>query len=147
MKLLNVYEHPEAIQALYRIMAQRLKEPGTNISHTAMPSLEDHTRFFNSKPYAGWYLIMGTRGVEEIMGACYITKANELGIYIWPHYRGKGHATQALQTLMAMHTPAPPITATRAGKYLARIHPNNKASQALFERLGFQCYEHTYGKD
>lgn len=147
MKLVDVYEHPGALEATYKILGQRLLEPRTNISHKDMPTPFQHANFFYSKPYAGWYLITGTRGVEEIMGATYITKANELGIYLWPHYRGKGHATQALQTLMAMHPPLPPIPAARAGKYLARIHPNNKASQALFERLGFQCYEHTYGKD
>lgn len=147
MRLVDVYKHNGAIDELYQILKDRLKEPGTNISHTRMPTLDEHSRFFWSKPYAGWYLIMGTRGVDEIMGACYITKANELGIYLWPHYRGKGYATQAMLMLMAMHPPLSPIPATRSGKYLARIHPNNKASQALFERLGFQCIEHTYGKE
>lgn len=145
MKLVDVYSVALRVPILYAYLLNRLEEPGTNISHTTMPSIEAHTAFVESRPYEAWYFIEESPG--QLRGVCYITRNNELGIYINRDHRGKGFAKQALQMLMAMHPPLPAIPTVRPGKYIARINPNNKASQALFERLGFQCYEHTYGKD
>lgn len=133
MKLVDVYSTTLGKAVLYAHLQARLLEPDTNISHTRMPTFEEHEIFFHSRPYAGWYFIEENQG--DLRGVCYITHNNELGIYINRRHRGKGFAKRALQMLMEMH-PAP--------KYLANINPQNDGSSALFNRMGFNLIQHTY---
>lgn len=144
MKLVDVYTAPLGCGILYVHLQERLKEPGTNISHKAMPTYEEHTAFFNRRPYEGWYFIEENPG--DLRGVCYMTRNNELGIHINRNHRGKGFAKQALKMLMEMHPPLPAIPGIRPGTHIARINPANTASKALFESLGFPCIEHTHAR-
>jgi RimJ/RimL family protein N-acetyltransferase len=136
VRLLDVYEIPAAgavMRLLYQYMQDRLNEPGTNISHTQMPTYEDHERFVESKPYAGWYFIESDALI--LVGVCYITRDNEVGIYINRDHRRQGWAPKALQELMKKHP---------AKQYLAHINPQNEASKIAFKRLGFGLLQETY---
>lgn len=133
MKLVNVYEKTLGPGILYEILAARLKEPGTNISHNQLPTFDQHCEFMASLPYKGWYFIESQSGT--LAGVCYITHQNELGIYILRNHRGKGVAGMALRLLMETHP---------ADRYLANINPDNEASIALFKSLGFNILQHTY---
>ena len=140
MRLVDVYTVTLAPQILYEALQARLEEPSTNISHTEMPSYQDHCAFFDSKPYRGWYFIEEQHGM---VGICYITRNNELGIYILRSHRGKGYGKMALRQLIAQHEPMPAIPGVRPCKYVARISPKNTASKCLFHSLGFAHVEDT----
>lgn len=133
MKLVNVYSMTLRVAILYEYLRDRLKEPGTNISHTKLPSFEDHKKFVESKPYAGWYFIESGQGL--IVGVCYMTRQYELGVYICHNHRRQGWAAWALHQLMEMHP---------ADQYLAHINPQNEASKIAFKRLGFGLLQETY---
>ncbi len=133
MKLSNVYDHPAHVAVLYAHLQERLREPGTNISHTKMPTIEEHKRFVESKPYAGWYFIESQPG--QLAGVCYLTYQNEIGIHINRSDRRHGWAQKALKALMERHP---------REQYLANINPENEASKNLFKRLGFGLLQETY---
>ncbi|MHB0965517.1 MAG: GNAT family N-acetyltransferase [Bellilinea sp.] len=132
MKLVSVYREPKAKQFLYGLMAQRLEEPGTNISHQSMPTMEEHEAFMDSKPYHVWYLVLDDNG--EWVGAAYISKARELGIYILKEYRRRGLGKQAMEMVIAKWP----------GRFLLNIHPANAVSIKMFTSMGAQHIQNTY---
>lgn len=126
MKLRDVYE-PETAAAsaamLYQLLAER--EPQESISHRSMPAWLDHVEFVKRRPYAAWYVVEADCPV----GACYLTRAGEIGIGILRECRGKGYAKAAITELMRLHP---------RGEYLANINPHNLVSLKLFESIGFK---------
>jgi len=123
------------IDVLFKLLAERT--PAQSISHTKMPTYGQHSRFVKSNPYKAWYLI----GVDEgngpaIAGSTYLTEDNELGIFIFRNYHGKGYASRALEDIMTRYD----------GPFLANINPSNEASKKLFEKLGFKFIQVTYAK-
>lgn len=128
----SVYNEVGAEEFLYRLLEIRLGEPGINISHRKMPVMEEHVRFVASHPYEAWYLIK-SKGIN--VGAVYLSKRDEIGIYVLKEHRNAGLATRAIQLLMFDH-PRP--------RYFANINPDNEVSVAFFRGLGFHLIQHTY---
>ena len=129
MRLIDVYTEPAAPFVLYDLLKERT--PEQSISHKRMPDLDEHCRFFESRPYVAWYLIEDN---GRLVGSAYITKRREVGIFIFKDQHRKGYATLALAELRAKHP----------GNLLANINPMNAASIALFEGLGFKHIQNTY---
>lgn len=124
---------PTHVKFLYRLLSQR--EAHQNISHKVMPTFEAHTNFVNSKPYLEWYIIV----VDNLfIGAIYLTKEFEIGLFIDKKYRGCGFGSIALNKL---------IQETHIRPLYANISPRNIRSQKFFERNGFQFKEFTEGGD
>lgn len=134
----------DAVVFLYKLLEER--DPIANISHKTMPSREEHRAFVESKPYAGWWLIVWSKSVRvdgrwvenyfaDPVGACYITKMGEIGIQIARGHQRKGYARTALNTLIEMH---------KGRRLLANVAPGNEPSQKLFEGFGFKLIQHTY---
>lgn len=129
MKLISVYTRPDRHELLYRLLAERGDE--VNISHQEMPSLSQHILFVESMPYEAWYFICD----PEPVGACYLSRMNEIGVFVFGEHQKKGYARQAVQAIIAKHGP---------GRYLANISPRNEGSKFLFNGLGFKVIQHTY---
>ena len=132
-----------ATELLYQLLEGR--PPEVNISHKRMPTFEAHKAFVQSRPYQGWWLIVATeiKGQGAIsraswfnvpVGACYISKQNEIGIQIGKPYQRRGYARTALNTLIEMH---------KGQRLLANIAPGNEASRKLFEGFGFKHIQDT----
>ena len=129
MKLTNIYGRPDRARVLYRLLGER--KPDECISHSAMPSFEEHTRFIESRPYEGWFFIEN----GETVGAAYLSKQNEIGVFVFEAHRGKGYGKWAIEVIMANHGKR---------RYLANINPQNTKSAALFKSLGFYLIQNTY---
>jgi RimJ/RimL family protein N-acetyltransferase len=120
----------DVIDFLYGLLAER--DETTNISHVTMPTVSAHTQFVLSCPYAEWWLLVVD---GERVGACYLTNANEIGLFLLKRHRGKGYGREAIQTLkrrydrLALH---------------ANINPKNARSIAIFEDEGFVHVQNTY---
>ncbi len=144
IKLIDVYatHRPEIERFLYVLLAERLEEPETNISHTTMPTIEEHQAFIASRAYRAWYVIATPAG--ELIGAVNLTRQNEVGIVVQRAHRGRGYAKAALRWIMATHPPLPPIPSKRSHTYIANVRHDNRASIALFESLGARILQHTY---
>jgi RimJ/RimL family protein N-acetyltransferase len=130
MKLIDVYKAPDAAEFLYTLLEERT--PEQSISHRKMPPWRGHVRFFKSRPYRAWYLIK-TRG--EFVGAVYLSRADEIGIFVLRKFQGSGLGPKAVHALMKAHP---------RRRYLANVNPANKASDGMFRRLGFSHLQTTY---
>ena len=122
MKLVSVYKLDDPFNLLYALLNER--EPHQNISHKRMPTWEEHTRFVLSRPYRVWYAIVD---IDEPVGACYLSKQREIGVFVLRKYRGKGYGAFAVQDMIRRWP----------GRLLANINPENRASQGFFQKMGF----------
>ena len=113
---------------LYHLLSER--SPIENISHKNMPTWREHVKFNKSSPYKEDYIIWNG---NERVGRVYISRNDEVGIFITKAYRGFGYGTKILKQILK-----------NGGTYLANIAPKNKRSQKFFEGLGFKLVQYTY---
>lgn len=97
-----------------------------------MPTFEEHVDFVKSKPYSKWYVIYYE---NERCGSTYLSKQDEIGIFIKNEFQEKGIGKKALLELM-IKNPRP--------RYLANVSPKNKKSIKFFTNNGFRLLQHTY---
>jgi RimJ/RimL family protein N-acetyltransferase len=137
MKLIDIYEGSiecDMLAILYRLLDERTDV--TNISHRRMPSWSEHKAFVASGPYRAWYLIVTDADIP--VGSIYLTKENEIGVFVAGDSQRKGYGTWAISALMKRHG---------ARRYLANINPRNEQSIRLFASFGFQLIQHTYAME
>ena len=115
---------------LYELLTQRRQ--AANISHKKMPTYEEHVKFVRSRPYSKWYII-NVNG--EKAGSIYLTKQNEIGIFVSEQLQKKGVGSNALNALIEKNVGL---------RYLANINPENRKSVDFFEKSGFRLIQHTY---
>ena len=118
------------IQFLYNLLEER--KPISYISHKKMPTYEEHVNFVKSSPYSKWYIIEVD---GERAGSIYLTKQNEIGIFLNEGLQEKGIGSNALNVLIGKN---PDL------RYLANINPENKKSIKFFKKLGFTLIQYTY---
>lgn len=128
LKLKEVDE--KDVQFLYNLLEER--KPVTYISHKKMPTYEEHVNFVKSSPYSKWYIIEVD---GERAGSIYLTKQNEIGIFLNEGLQEKGIGSNALNVLIGKN---PDL------RYLANINPENKKSIKFFKKLGFTLIQYTY---
>ncbi len=115
---------------LYQILKER--EINTNISHKKMPTYKKHIDFVQSKPYSKWYIIyFGRRKI----GSVYISKQNEIGIFIKKKFLKNGIGTKVLKIILEKNP---------RKQFLANINPKNKKSIEFFKKNGFKLLQQTY---
>jgi len=132
MHLTNIYERPDRHLLLYDLLRER--ESVVSISHKGMPCYGDHKRFVESQPYQAWYAMVHD---DVVVGACYLSKQNEIGVAVFKAHRGNWHGPAAVSMMMKKHGQR---------RYLANINPRNEASIAMFGKLGFKQCQVTFEK-
>ena len=118
----------------FRFLFNLLKErdPKTNISHKHMPTYSEHVKFVKSKPYSKWYIIANSK---TKVGSIYLSKNDEIGIFLKKIYHKKGFGNEALKLLIEKN----PRT-----RYLANVNPKNLFSAKFFKNNNFKLIQHTY---
>jgi RimJ/RimL family protein N-acetyltransferase len=97
-----------------------------------MPNFDEHVKFVVSEPYSAWYIIIVN---DKKLGSIYLSKQNEIGIFLINEMKGKGLGKIVLKLLMNRHP---------RSRYLANISPNNKQSLKFFEKNNFKLIQYTY---
>lgn len=117
---------------LWRCLAERPK--WANISHNGtLPLWENHVDFVKSNPYREWNIIkILIDGVWMSCGNTYITKDNEIGIFVLKQYQRRGIALSVVKKI------------STGRELLANVAPRNYPSQRLFKKLGFVHIQNTY---
>ena len=141
VRLVDVGAVADAQEVLWQLLSER--PPQASISHRHMPSREEHVQFVASHPYRCWYLIEAGAPAKHV-GACYLTRHNEIGIGILRAHQRRGYARAAVLELLRTHAPLPAIAGERRGEFVANVAPGNAASQQFFESLGATLVQHTY---
>lgn len=134
MKLIAVNSNdPAHLRVLYALLEQR--QSHQSISHRRMPSYEEHVTFVAYQPYLAWYLLEQPDGIYDAwVGAIYLTRRREIGVFLFDDYQGLGLGKTAVQLLMSAHP----------GEFYANIAPGNLGSQKFFKKLGFRLIQQTY---
>ena len=115
---------------LYELLKNR--KQNVNISHKQMPTFNQHIKFVLSKPYSKWYVIIFK---NQKIGSIYLSKQNEIGIFLVDEIIGKGLGIKALKLLMEKNPKS---------RYLANINPKNSKSIKFFEKIIFKLVQYTY---
>lgn len=117
---------------LYDMLSER--DDTINISHRSIPSWSDHCSYWDNIR-----IIMNVERVILIgrtkVGYYYITKKNEIGIFIKKEHQGNGYGKSTIQYITDLY---PGVV------FLANINPKNKISQKMFKNLGFKHIQNTY---
>lgn len=114
---------------LFKMLEER--DDTQNISHKTMPSFTDHIAFIKSEPYKEWFIISDEYNKD--VGNYYITKNNEIGLFIKKCYQKLGAARATMKHIL--NTP---------GRYIANISPRNVRSLEFFTLQGFSLIQKTF---
>lgn len=132
--------HSFYLQFLYELLAERLDEPDTNISHTKMPTWEEHIEFVqNGSGYKLHWVVCNANARRDCIGVVYLTEDNEIGVHIDRGHRDSGYGRWAIKELLAFCDSDLDSEAV----FYANINPNNKRSIYLFKSLGFKEQDNT----
>lgn len=129
LRIVNDTDH----RFLFNLLKER--DSKANISHKKMPTYSEHVKFVKSKPYSKWYIIEKSK---KKIGSIYLSKNNEIGIFLKKTYHGKGFASIALDLL---------IEKNPRKRYLANVNPKNLLSTKFFKKNGFKLIQHTFEKE
>ena len=117
---------------LFDLLKQR--EGTVNISHKSLPDWEEHIQYVKKHDYQSWDIIW----VENTrIGNIYLTKNNEIGIFIDKKLQFHGYGSKALEEFMKKNGKK---------RYLANINPTNYKSIQFFGKNGFTHIQNTYHK-
>ena len=131
IQLQSVYRYQRASNILYELLSER--DSKTSISHRRMPTWMEHKRFIASKPYRSWSLIVRN---GEVVGSVYLSKQNEIGLFIFKKHCGEGYGRRALHILFKKYS--------KETHFLANVNPANGRSIRFFKKLGFGHIQNTY---
>ena len=115
---------------LYNLLKER--DSDVNISHKKMPTYTEHVKFISSKPYSKWFIIEYN---NKKSGSIYLSKNNEIGIFVKKSFRGNKIGENALKLLIEKYPKS---------RYLANINPKNKESIKFFKKFKFKLIQHTF---
>ena len=120
------------VKFLFDLLKER--DPRVNISHRKMPTYSQHTKFINSKPYSKWYIILKSK---QKIGSIYLSKNDEIGIFLSKKFQGKNVGNFALNELMEKNP---------RKRFLANVNPKNKKSILFFKNNNFKLIQYTFEK-
>ena len=110
------------------------REGTVNISHKSLPDWEEHLQYVKKHDYQSWDIIW----VENTrIGNIYLTKNDEIGIFIDKKLQFHGYGSKALEEFMKKNGKK---------RYLANINPTNYKSIQFFGKHGFTHIQNTYHK-
>ena len=120
------------VKFLFDLLKER--DPRVNISHRKMPTYSQHAKFIKSKPYSKWYIILKSK---QKIGSIYLSKNDEIGIFLSKKFQGKNVGNFALNELMKKNT---------RKRFLANVNPKNKKSISFFKNNNFKLIQYTFEK-
>ena len=120
------------VKFLFDLLKER--DPRVNISHRKMPTYSQHTKFIKSKPYSKWYIILKSK---QKIGSIYLSKNDEIGIFLSKKFQGKNVGNFALNELMEKNP---------RKRFLANVNPKNKKSISFFKNNNFKLIQYTFEK-
>ena len=97
-----------------------------------MPTYDEHVKFVQSKPYSKWYIIFKSK---QKVGSIYLSKNNEIGIFLSKKFQGKNIGDFALNDL---------IKKNPGERFLANVNPKNKKSIQFFKNNKFKLIQYTF---
>jgi hypothetical protein len=118
------------IEFLYELLKQR--NISHNISHVKTPSLKQHIKFIDSKPYKRWYIIINNK---QKIGTIYISKNSEVGIHFKSNQEKNKLLILVLKQFVKFHNEE---------FFYFNVSTNNKNLNNFFKENSFSLLQLTY---
>ena len=118
------------IEFLYQLLKQR--NISHNISHVKIPSLKQHIKFIDSKPYKRWYIIINNK---QKIGSIYISKNSEVGIHLKNNQKKNKLLILVLKQFVKFHNEE---------FFYFNVSTNNKSLNNFFKKNNFSLLQLTY---
>lgn len=135
LKFERVRGHDEDIQTLYGLLHDRR----TNISHAAMPGLEDHRKFVRGHPYRFWYIVKQN---SVALGSVYFHFDNSIGINMPGQPSSVIAAT--LKKALRTHRPLQGKKSVRSNIFFVNTSSQNRQLEVALRSLGWDVLQVSY---
>ena len=135
MFLKEVCRNKEDMEILYELLKERI----FSISHSKLPSFEEHASFVRENPYRYWYLIFIN---NEPVGSVYVLMDNGIGVDL-----KKSHfcfLIDVLSKIKTKHAPLKPIKSLRGKDFYINVNPKNHLYIEMFEKNKMKHIQSTY---
>jgi hypothetical protein len=115
-------------QALYDLLKKRI----FSISHSSMPSRENHKNFVESNPYKHWYIIYKNK---DVCGSFYIKKDNSVGLnLIEPSMTS---VKKTISFIKSNFSPETSIPSKIPSHFFINVSYTNEKLSNMLSQLGF----------
>ncbi|MDA9802503.1 hypothetical protein N9C26_00805 [Gammaproteobacteria bacterium] len=101
-----------------------------SISHTSMPSKNEHSEFVSAHPYRVWYL---TYRNKNLIGSVYLQTDNSIGID-FIEYR-ENDILSAIKYIKNNHKPLSSIKSVRRGEFFINVSSKNESFIKILKKL------------
>ena len=119
----------------YHLLGLRTKR----ISHSSMPSFQEHKEFVQKHPYRYWFFV---KLLKKSIGTLYLSNVNSIGINLIDEY--KDVAEEVLLKVQETFEPLPPIKSVRSSNFIINVpHDDYQLADAI-KRLGGNEIQKTF---
>ena len=115
------------VSELYKLLLDRKN----SISHTDIPSLNEHNQFVLSHPYVAWYLIYKS---EKLIGTLYVHSDNSIGLNV--NQSTKEDVSEIISFIKAQHKPLPSVKSVRRGEFFMNVSSDDGDLIKCLQQLG-----------
>ena len=115
------------VSDLYELLLDRKH----SISHTDIPSLNEHNSYVLSHPYLVWYLIYKS---EKVVGSLYVHSDNSIGLNV--NQSRKEDVSEIISFIKANHKPLPYVKSVRRGEFFMNVSSDNGDLIKCLQHLG-----------
>ena len=118
------------LRFLFNLLKQRKQYE--NISHKNFPTYKEHVKFFDSKPYSRWYIII--QNFDKI-GSVYLSRLDEIGIHVKDEIKIDEIFRDVIKEV---------IKRNPRKRYLVNLNPKNHRLVKNLKENNFELIQHTY---
>ncbi|MDB9909846.1 hypothetical protein OAD45_05545 [Gammaproteobacteria bacterium] len=135
LSYVQITTNKKDIDTLYSLLQER----SYSISHTSIPSYEEHSNFVKKNPYRAWYFIIESK---KILGSVYVSYENIIGIQLMSPT--KDLYVNSLNYIIKNYQPMPGIKSIRSKYFHINIPWSDKNLIDLLTVLGLKPVELTF---
>jgi len=135
IKLCPVTPSDVDISLLFSLLEQRQ----FGISHAKMPSFARHQDFVKNNTYRAWFFV---ENEQELIGNMYVLNTNYIGINMLEGYAS--YIEAAIDKLVQLLRPLPPIASIRPAQFLINVAPQDALQIQALEMAGGVLIQKTY---
>lgn len=126
----------EQIMTLFGLLKQREHV----ISHTELPTYEQHKKFVELNNYRAWYIVFFN---NIAIGSFYISNENTVGINI-SHDGIEISLQRIIDYVLNNYQPLPEIKSVRGSKFVINVAPTNVSLRSALRRQGKKIIQIIY---
>lgn len=101
-----------------------------SISHTRIPTKNEHSEFVSANPYRVWYLVYKN---QSLIGSVYLHFDNSVGIDFIKY--NESEVFLAIKYIKNNYKPLPPIKSVRRHNFFINVSPENENLVKILKKL------------